>query len=222
MTNFTRKDLFFSIVTGFYTGLIAWRILVFLEQPSMMGFPLVWLMVVVPVLWILGVNLGYFLGKWFNFFNQFGRFAAIGFTNAAVDFGVLNVLIAWSGIASGILYAVFKTISFLISVTHSYFWNRYWVFSAEGGSSPKDRQAVSGGESDYKNEFFKFIFVYIIAWAINVGTATGVVSFIDPMFGVNQNIWANIGAVAGSAIALAFSFVGVRSVVFKKKDDALP
>lgn len=159
-------------------------------------------MVIVPVLWILGVNLGYFLGRWFEFFNQFGRFSAIGFTNAAVDFGVLNILIAWSGIASGILYAVFKTISFIISVTHSYFWNRHWVFQSQS--------------EDKGGEFFKFISVYIIASVVNVGVATGVVSFIDPMFGVNQNVWANLGAIAGSAVALVFSFAGVRLVVFRK------
>lgn len=207
LNKFTKKDLYFSVITGFYTGLIAWRILVFLEQPSVMGISSAWFMVVVPVLWILGVNSGYFLGRWFDFFNQFGKFSAIGFTNAAVDFGVLNILIFWSGIASGVLYAVFKMISFIVSVTHSYFWNRRWVFKSQN----EDR----GGE------FFKFISVYIVASVINVGTATGIVSFIDPMFDVSQNTWANLGAIAGSAVALAVSFVGVRIIVFKKKNNAL-
>lgn len=167
-----------------------------------MGYSFTWLMIIVPIFWILGVNLGYFLGRWFGFFNQFGKFAAIGFTNAAVDFGVLNLLIAWSGVASGILYAIFKTISFVISVSHSYFWNRHWVFESQNTEKSK--------------EFFEFISVYIIASAINVGTASAVVGWIDPMFGVSENIWANIGAVAGSAVALAFSFAGVRTVVFRK------
>ncbi|OGN07380.1 MAG: hypothetical protein A3B86_01360 [Candidatus Yanofskybacteria bacterium RIFCSPHIGHO2_02_FULL_38_22b] len=205
---FTKKDLFSSLITGFYTGLIAWQILMFLGRPSVMGYSFAWLMIVVPVFWILGVNLGYFLGRWINFFNQFGKFAAIGFTNAAVDFGVLNLLIAWSGIATGILYAVFKTISFIVSVTHSYYWNRHWVF---GSQSVEKRK-----------EFFEFISVYIVASAINVGTASATVFWVDPMFGLGQNAWANVGAVAGSAVALAFSFVGVRTMVFKKKENALP
>lgn len=205
MNKFTKKDLLFASATGFYTGFIAWRILVFLEQPNIMGVSFFWLIIVIPIFWILGVNLGYFLGRWFDFFNQFGRFSAIGFTNAAVDFGVLNILIAWSGIASGILYAVFKTISFIISVTHSYFWNRRWVFQSQS--------------EDKGREFLKFISIYIIAAAINVGTATGVVSFIEPMFGVSQNVWANFGAIVGSAVALTFSFIGVRSIVFKKNDN---
>ena len=228
---FTKKDLFSSTFTGFYTGFIVWRVLVFLEvyiYPfGAMGTPytgcngtvctttiyphyISWsvLMFIIPILWIIGVNFGYFLGRWVPFFNQFGRFAAIGFTNAAVDFGVLNVLIAWSGVASGILYAVFKTISFVISVTHSYYWNRHWVFESQS--------------DDKSKEFFKFISVYIIAAAVNVGVSYGVVSFINPMFGVSPNVWANLGAVVGSAISLAFSFIGVRSVVFKKKDNVIP
>ena len=200
---FTKKDLFSSLITGFYTGLIAWQILVFLGKPSVMGYSFGWLMVIVPILWIFGVNLGYFLGRWIVFFNQFGKFAAIGFTNADVDFGVLNLLIAWSSVATGILYAVFKTISFIVSVTHSYYWNRQWVFQSQSQEKGK--------------EFFDFISVYIVAWAINVGAATAVVTWVDPMFGLSQNAWANVGAIAGSAVALAFSFTGVRTFVFKKK-----
>ena len=204
---FTKKDLFSSLITGFYTGLIAWQILMFLERPGIMGYSFAWLMIVVPIFWILGVNLGYFLGRWINFFNQFGKFAAIGFTNAAVDFGVLNLLIAWSGVATGILYTVFKMISFIISVTHSYFWNRHWVFESQSVEKSK--------------EFFEFISVYLVASAINVGTASAVVFWVDPMFGLSQNAWANIGAVAGSAVALAFSFAGVRTVVFKGSSQKL-
>lgn len=180
-----------------------------------MGISFSWLMIVIPILWILGVNLGYFLGRWFAFFNQFGRFAAIGFTNAAVDFGILNILIAWSGIASGTLFAVFKTISFIIAVTHSYLWNRYWVFSAEGVSSKALTVAQDG------SQFFKFISIYIVSTIINVGIASAVVNGVDPFFNLDKNAWANIGSVAGSAMALIFSFAGIRQVVFKKKKEAI-
>src|SRR3989344_992981 len=88
-------------------------------------------MLVVPVLWILGVNLGYFLGRWVVFFNQFGKFAAVGFTNAAVDFGILNLLIAYYGIVSGLGFSLFKATSFVVAVAHSYLWNKFWVFSSE-------------------------------------------------------------------------------------------
>lgn len=201
---FTKKDLSFSIITGFITGLIAWRIFVFIDRSEIFGFPMGALIIIVPILWILGVNLGYFLGRWVSFFNQFGRFAAVGFTNAAVDFGVLNFLIWYTGIESGWQYSVFKTISFLVAVNHSYLWNKYWVF--EAGSSGRGQM-----------ELLKFIGVNVFSIIINVSIATLVVNFVDPIAGLDLKTWANVGAVVGSACALIFTFVGSKVLVFGKK-----
>ncbi len=191
------------MTTGFYTGFIAWRIFVFLEVPLFGGVSFAWLMALVPALWILGVNLGYFLGRWFNFFNQFGKFAAIGFTNAAVDFGILNLLIFYFSVAAGVWFSVFKGVSFIISAFHSYFWNKYWTF--EAGQS-----GVTG------QEFFKFFIISVIATLVNVIAASIVVNLVGPQFGLSGQVWANIGAVAGSATALVFSFLGFRMFVFRK------
>jgi putative flippase GtrA len=203
MNRFSKKDFVFCLITGLTTGVIAWRIFIFLGTPSILGIPVILLVPGVPILWIIGVNFGYFLGRWIGFFNQFGRYAAVGFTNAVVDFGVLNLQIGFSGINDGPLFAVFKAISFLIAVTHSYFWNRLWVF-----------ESSSTGQG---GQYGKFMAVNIIAILINVGTAYGVVNFIDPQFGLTGNQWANVGAVAGSAVALMFNFVGFKLVVFKPK-----
>ncbi len=203
MEKFTRRDFYFSGISGFYAGFIAWRVFVFLELPEFVGVSYAWLIVFVPILWILGVNLGYFLGRWFNFFNQFGKFSAIGFTNAAVFFGILNILIYWSDINRGLWYSVFVALSFIIGTTHSYFWNKFWVFRAI------DQEV--GGE-----EFGKFLGVSVVAGLINVGIASGVVNFINPFFGLTLDQWANMGGVAGSAISLVASFVGFKLVVFKK------
>ena len=199
----TKRDLIFSLITGFYTGFIAWRIFEFLNIPPPLLLSWAWLMAIIPILWILGVNLGYFLGKWFSFFNQFGKFAAIGFTNAAVDFGILNLLIFYSGIAAGFWFSVFKTVSFAGAMVHSYFWNKYWAFNAaktEGGSL----------------EFMKFAGVAVLAALVNVGTASIIVNFLGSQFGISLAGWANVGAVVGSAAALVFSFSGFKKFVFKK------
>lgn len=207
---FTKKDFYFSIATGLITGFSAWRIFEYLEVFKYGGYSFAWFLVIVPVLWILGVNLGYFLGKWFGFFNQFGKFSAIGFTNAAVDFGVLNLLIANTDISSGGWYAVFKATSFMVAIIPSYFWNKYWTFSSGSGPS------TSSGSSSGGFEFAKFMSVAIVSIFINTGTASLVVNYINPLGGLNVQIWANVGAVAGSAVALIFSFVGFKVAVFKK------
>src|SRR3989344_6235907 len=136
----TKRDLAFAVLTGLITGTIAWRIFEFLNIPVIHWgkiqvicpfvppcfsnyeyfIPWIALVIIVPILWILGVLLGYFLGQWLNFFNQFGKFAAIGFTNAAVDFGVLNMLIFYTGIFDGKGYSGLKSISFCIALLSSY------------------------------------------------------------------------------------------------------
>ena len=200
-SKFTKKDFYFSIITGLITGLSAWRIFEYLEITKIGNYSFAWFLLIVPVLWIIGVNFGYFLGKWLGFFNQFGKFAAIGFTNAAVDFGVLNLLIANTDISSGGWYTVFKAISFISAVIPSYFWNKYWAFESSEGTS---------------FEFAKFISVAVVAIFINTGTASLVVNYISPLGELSPAIWANVGAVAGSAVALVFSFIGFKVVVFKK------
>lgn len=200
---FSKKDLIFSLFTGFYTGFIAWKIFEFVGVPRFQGISYAWLLIFIPILWILGVNLGYFLGRWLPFFNQFGKFAAIGFTNAAVDFGILNLLIFYTAIASGLFFSLFKSISFVVAVTHSYFWNKYWAF--EAGKVPVSRE-----------EFSKFFVITLIALLVNVGVASFAVNIIGPLFGLSAKAWANVGAVAGSALALVFSFAGFRMFVFKK------
>ena len=212
MHPFTKKDLIFSVITGLITGFAAWQIFNFLDVAKFQDISFAWFLLLVPVLWIVGVNLGYLLGKWLTFFNQFGKFAAIGFTNAAVDFGVLNFLIANTGTTAGVWYSVFKAISFISAVIPSYFWNKYWAFSAGGGSASGGEVLEGGGVF----EFTKFVSVAVVSIFINTGVASLVVNFIDPVLGFDVRVWANVGAVTGSAVALIFSFVGFKLAVFKK------
>ena len=210
---FTKKDLLFSIFTGAGTGLIAWRIFNFL---GFKGFSFAWLILMVPIVWILGVNLGYLLGRWLSFFNQFGKFTAIGFTNAAVDFGVLNSLIAVTGIATGAYYSLFKTISFLVALINSYLLNKHWAFEASQTGVPARQSFALQNLGGPGAEFIKFAGVAVAAAFINVGVASYLVNFVDPVYGFSAAAWANAGAVVGSAFALVFSFTGFKLFVFKR------
>lgn len=209
---FSKKDLFFSIFTGAGTGLIVWRILDFLKVVPLHEVSYAWLVVLVPFLWILGVNLGYFLGRWINFFNQFGKFAAIGFTNAAVDFGVLNLLIFFTGYSTGRYYSLFKTISFLVALVNSYILNKFWAFAVpvpDVEPQRVERLSHSGFQ------FVKFAGVALVSILINVSVASTLVHLGHPLTEVAAHRLANIGAVLGSASALIFSFIGFKLLVFK-------
>jgi len=203
MRTLSKKDIIYAIVTGLLTGIVANGVLSFLKVSLPFGIPLGLLVVVVPILWILGVQLGYALGMWIGFFTRFGKFAAIGFTNAAVDFGVLNLEIALSDIDRGPWFSVFKGVSFIVAIMHSYLWNKFWVFDA----------GESGGG---KGEFAKFIGVAVVSFVINVSVASVVVNLVHPLAGIGTTPWASVGAIVGSAVALVFSFVGFRLAVFKK------
>jgi len=197
-----QKDVVSSVVTGLTTGVVSWRILVFLGHALPGGIDAVVLVPIVPVAWVAGVQLGYLLSAFFRPFAQFGRFVCIGFTNAMVDFGVLYVLIGWTGSAEGTAFAAFKAISFSFATVHSYLWNKYWAF---------DAARTSGG----RRETVAFIGVALASMVINVGAASLVVALRPETFAVAS--WAGIGAVVGSATALIFSFTGFRLFVFRKK-----
>ena len=203
MQNLTKKDTISAIVTGLITGLAVWRISVFLGTLALFGIPVAAFPIIVPICWVLGVLFGYFLGQWVKFFNQFGKFVAIGFTNGAVDFSVLYILIAYSGHDTGTYYAVFKSISFIFGMLHSYFWNKTWAFEA----------STSGGG---QGEFMRFFGVTVVTFLVNVGVASGVVSWVTPVFGITTQGWAGVGAAVGSAAGITFSFVGFRLFVFKR------
>jgi len=197
----SQKDVVSAVITGLTTGIIGWRILDFLGRALPMGIDPIILVLLVPIAWVLGVQLGYFLGMMFRPFTQFGRFACIGFANAAVDFGILYLLIAYSGLAAGFAYAIFKATSFAVATVHSYLWNKYWTFEAAH---------TAGG----KSEFFSFIGVALASLIVNVVVASFVVILRPASF--DAAAWAGVGAIAGSASALIFSFIGFRMFVFKK------
>jgi putative flippase GtrA len=202
MRTLTRRDAVSALATGLTTGLITWRILLYLGRALPFGIPAFAPVLVVPVLWMLGVQLGYVLGMWFRPFIQFGKFACIGFANAAVDFGILYVGIALTGGTSGVAFTLLKSCSFAVAVIHSYVWNKVWAFDAtksHGGA----REAAS------------FVAVALASLLVNV-IAASVAIALRPA-AVDPRVWAGVSAALGSAAALVFSFVGFRVFVFTRK-----
>jgi len=138
----------------------------------------------------------------YPFLFQFSKFFIVGIINTSIDFAVLNLLIGITDKTSGVYYSVFKSISFIVAVTNSYFMNKYWTFSSHEGAKA--------------GEFAKFITVNLIGWGINVGTASYVVNVLGAPAGISPVVWANIGAVSAVAITLFWNFFGMKFFVFKK------
>ncbi|MHB9019604.1 MAG: GtrA family protein [Minisyncoccota bacterium] len=136
------------------------------------------------------------------FIPQFIRFFCVGLLNTGIDFGVLNFLIFLTGKTSGIYFPIFKSISFIIAITNSYFMNKHWTFKSLDNKSA--------------GEFLKFFGVNIVGWSINVGVSTYVVNFVAAPSGFSPVLWANIGAVSAVIFTLTWNFIGMKFIVFKK------
>lgn len=143
-----------------------------------------------------------FASKWKTAL-QFGRFVAVGQSNAAIDIGVLNFLIILSSIDSGMYYSVFKGVSFIFAVINSFLWNKFWSF----GSKERD---------DLAGQFVKFIAVALVGLAINVLVASLVVNVLGPQWGIPSRIWANVGVLSSAIFNIVWDFYGFKVFVFKK------
>ena len=130
------------------------------------------------------------------------KFILVGGLNTIIDLGVLNLLMFIFGIASGIYYSLFKSISFTIAVINSYLWNKFWVF---------DRR-----DSNAKKEFFHFWIISLVGFGINVGVASFVVNLIGSQFELSLKIWANIGALIATFCAMFWNFFGYKFIIFKR------
>src|SRR4051812_19572826 len=128
-------------------------------------------------------------------FKQIFRFIVVGVINTAIDLIVLNVLIAITQQGkSGVLYSIFKGISFLVALTNSYLMNKHWTFAGQGTNN----RAI---------EVSEFVIVSVIGFIINVVVASVVVNSIHPLVGV-EKYWPSFGALCGTAVGLIWNFLG--------------
>jgi putative flippase GtrA len=143
----------------------------------------------------------YFLGRFWPILRQFGRFAAVGTLNTLINFGILNLLMYFTGITRGIYYSLFIAIAFVAAVTNSYFWNKFWSFQSKNGIS--------------LSEFSRFLIITIVGLLINDGVASFLVNVLGPIDGFSAVLWANLSALAGVAAAFLWNFCGYRYIIFK-------
>src|SRR6056297_4364021 len=151
-------------------GLIIGELIALLSLPILKNFNIgieliYWIWpIVLPILTVIGLLVAYYIGKKITAIWEIAKFAVVGALNTFVDLGVLNLLIFFTGIASGIYYSVFKGFSFFIATVNSYLWNKNWTFSSIEEGEEEDL-------TEKGKEFGKFILVSGIGFFINVTAA---------------------------------------------------
>ena len=159
--------------------------------------------ILLPLLALGGVAVAAFLGKKIPVLFQGAKFALTGVSNTFIDLGLLNLLIALTGISAGLTASAFKAFSFSIAVVNSFFWNKLWTFEKKGSEK-------SG------KEFGVFYLVTGTGFLLNVGIFTLIIDVMGPQFGITPVLWANLAALAAIIAVSAWNFFGYKFIVFKK------
>ncbi len=193
-----KRDLVGSLIIGVAAALLSIIVVANLGIP----IPLWSTFLIFPPMTVAGIYVGRFLGKRIPVMYKFVKFGEAGGLNWLVDFGVLNLLIMFTEISTGIWYSIFKGISFIVSATNSYFWNKLWVFESRN--------------KDAAGEISKFAIATVLGVGVNVTIAALIVWIGPSMYNLNSVVWANIAAAAGSIIAMLWNFILYKIWVFKK------
>ena len=201
-----KVDIISGMILGIIIAIFSFAVLKNLEYviplPNFLLKSLWLILIVMPLLIMSWIVITYNLGRKWPTFYQFGKFIIIGFSNTAIDFGVLNFLMYVYSTDKGILFSVFKGTSFLLAITNSYFWNKFWTFEY----SRTDQ---------WGREFIKFLAVSGSAFLLNVGIASFIVNFLKPLSGISPTLWANFGAMVSLVFTIMWTFLGYKLIVFK-------
>lgn len=199
-----KRDYFLVSFIGFSFGLFSIPILYNINLPFFNISPLIATGIV--VFFIIFANFALwvasFIGKFVPTAFQFAKFGAAGAFNSFLDWGILNLLIIFTGIATGFGFSTFKGISFILASISSYFWNKCWTFN--------------NNEETDKKEIGKFATVTVIGFFINIGLASLIVFALTPKQLTSPERLANIAAFSATITSLIWNFIGYKFFVFKK------
>ncbi len=140
---------------------------------------------------------------------QFARFCVVGTSNAIIDFGVLNVVLAVFPTRATVPLLAYNSAAVVLAATNSFVWNRRFTFRVRGPLQV--------------GEVVRFAVVALGTAALN-DLVLLALSRLFPALMASGTLGANVlklGAILG---AMALSFFGMRGFVFlsRKLSSGLP
>lgn len=209
----TKKDFVSSVAIGIAVGLLVQFVISNFSEEivNTTGVSLAVIRVAAFFLFFLGAPAALFIaayiGRSVRIVYQFAKFVSVGTLNSMIDLGILNLeTFLWGVLPGPIVFAVFKSISFLAATTNSFFWNKYWTFEARA--------------KPHAGEVTKFYVVAILGGFLNIAIATAVRTVGGSII-PSQNILVNIVApFSGIFAVFLWNFLGYKYIVFKTKPEA--
>ena len=152
-----RVDIIASLIIGELAALLMVLVSYNISLPAAAAQYVKFLPYVFPVFTLMVMIAGFFIAKIFPVVYQLAKFSLVGGLNFLIDLGVLNLLITATGITAGFWAATFKAASFLVAVTSSFFWNKFWTF--------RSLSVENAGR-----QFAEFFAVTLVGFFINVSS----------------------------------------------------
>lgn len=199
-----RVDIVASLIIGELAALLMLVISRNLTLPPVFTGYLRWLPLGFPFVTLAVIFVGSRLARRAATAYQFSKFLLVGGLNFLIDLGVLNLLIFATGIAAGFYASTFKAVAFLVAVTSSFLWNKFWTF-----------RALSVEHAGL--QFVEFFLVSSVGLGINVGSFALLNDAIGPQFGTDPRTWASVAAGGAAVVGLVWNFLGYKFFVFKKR-----
>jgi len=204
-----KRDILLATIIGFLVAflIVAVKLTGNIEKLNTVPY-LEFTLIAFPLLSAIGMKIAMVLAAKIRVALQGAKFLLVGALNTFLDLAILNILIATTGIATGVGFSVFKGLSFAFAVGNSYVWNKYWTF----GAKEETKQDIS----QKGKEFVQFLVVSGTGFLINVGSASFVVNVIEPQFGISESTWPTVGALVGTFLVLTWNFLGYKLIVFRR------
>ena len=132
---------------------------------------------------------------------QYAQFSVVGATNAVVDLGVLNLLLALHPTRAVIPLLLDNTIAVALAIFNSYLWNTRWTFRA--------------GVTHQRSQRVLYVAQALLNIAINNVVLLAAANMLPPSLSVSAFVLNNISKLAAMLAASTCSFLLLRLVVFR-------
>jgi putative flippase GtrA len=137
---------------------------------------------------------------------EFFKYGLIGALSTVLNLAIFNSLILITGHEQGAYLVLFTVITYVVVITHSFFWNKYWVFK---------KQNTEEG----RREYIRFFSITGVMALINIGVVHLLANIVGPQFGLSQHAWDNVALLVNIPINVVGNYFGYKFLVFKARRD---